>query len=566
MSKKILIVGGVAGGASAAARLRRHSEEDQIIIFEKGPHVSFSNCCLPYHLSGVVPTAEELVLMSPEKFQSQYRIEARVNNEVVSIDRENKTVDVKNVQTEEIYTESYDKLILSPGAKPIVPPIPGLEKVNAFSIRNVVDIDKLKRFIDTSGAKNISVIGGGFIGIEAMENLHDAGYNVTLIEAMPQVMKPFDYTMVQILHKEIHDHGVDLIVNDKVASFEEDKIILASGKEIDADVVVMAIGVKPETDLAIQAGLELGKTGAMKVDQNYRTIDPDIYAVGDAIEVYSYLHNDYYQLPLAGPAQKQARGVADHINGMAIDNRGYIGSSVVKVFDYNGASTGLSAATIDHLGLNLDYQTVKIIPNDKVGLMPFGHVAHFKLIYEVPTGKILGAQAIGKGNIDKRIDVIATVIKFGGTIYDLKDLELCYAPPFGTAKDIVNFAGYVATNLMRGDFKQVHAMDMRPLVESGAYILDVREEDEYALSHIKDAVNIPLSVIRDRMSEIPKDQAVYVHCRSGQRSYNAVLALQQNGYKTVFNVSGGFMGLCFFEYFNDIKLGRDPVVTGYNFD
>jgi len=566
MSKKILIVGGVAGGASAAARLRRHSEEDQIIIFEKGPHVSFSNCCLPYHLSGVVPTAEELVLMSPEKFQSQYRIEARVNNEVVSIDRENKTVDVKNVQTEEIYTESYDKLILSPGAKLIVPPIPGLEKVNAFSIRNVVDIDKLKRFIDTSGAKNISVIGGGFIGIEAMENLHDAGYNVTLIEAMPQVMKPFDYTMVQILHKEIHDHGVDLIVNDKVASFEEDKIILASGKEIDADVVVMAIGVKPETDLAIQAGLELGKTGAMKVDQNYRTIDPDIYAVGDAIEVYSYLHNDYYQLPLAGPAQKQARGVADHINGMAIDNRGYIGSSVVKVFDYNGASTGLSAATIDHLGLNLDYQTVKIIPNDKVGLMPFGHVAHFKLIYEVPTGKILGAQAIGKGNIDKRIDVIATVIKFGGTIYDLKDLELCYAPPFGTAKDIVNFAGYVATNLMRGDFKQVHAMDMRPLVESGAYILDVREEDEYALSHIKDAVNIPLSVIRDRMSEIPKDQAVYVHCRSGQRSYNAVLALQQNGYKTVFNVSGGFMGLCFFEYFNDIKLGRDPVVTGYNFD
>jgi NADPH-dependent 2,4-dienoyl-CoA reductase/sulfur reductase-like enzyme/rhodanese-related sulfurtransferase len=566
MSKKILIVGGVAGGASAAARLRRHSEEDQIIIFEKGPHVSFSNCCLPYHLSGVVATADELVLMCPEKFASQYRIEARVNNEVLSIDRENNTVDVKNVQTGEIYTESYDKLILSPGAKPIVPPIPGLEKVNAFSIRNVVDIDKLKRFIETSGAKNISVIGGGFIGIEAMENLHDAGYNVTLIEAMPQVMKPFDYTMVQILHKEIHDHGVNLIVNDKVSSFEENKIILASGTTVDADVVVMAIGVKPETDLAIQAGLELGKTGAMKVDQNYRTIDPDIYAVGDAIEVYSYLHNDYYQLPLAGPAQKQARGVADHINGMAIDNRGYIGSSVVKVFDYNGASTGLSASAIEHLGLNIDFDTVKIIPNDKVGLMPFGHVAHFKLIYEVPTGRILGAQAIGKGNIDKRIDVIATVIKFGGTIYDLKDLELCYAPPFGTAKDIVNFAGYVATNLMRGDFKQVHGMNMRPLIESGAYILDVREKDEYELSHIKGAVNIPLSVIRDRMSEIPKDQPVYVHCRSGQRSYNAVLALQRNGYKTVFNVSGGYMGLCFFEYFNDIKLGRDPVVTDYNFD
>ena len=566
MAKKILIVGGVAGGASAAARLRRHCERDEIVIFEKGPHVSFSNCCLPYHLSGVVPTAEELVLMSPEKFASQYKIDARVNNEVISIDRKNKTVDVKNTQTEEVYTESYDKLILSPGAKPIVPPIPGLDKVNAFSIRNVVDIDKLKRFIDSSKAKNISVIGGGFIGIEAMENLHDAGYNVTLIEAMPQVMKPFDYTMVQILHKEIHDHGVTLIVDDKVSSFEEDKIILASGKEVDADVVVMAIGVKPETDLAIQAGLEIGKTGAMKVDQNYRTIDQDIYAVGDAIEVYSYLHNDYYQLPLAGPAQKQARGVADHINGMAIDNRGYIGSSVVKVFEYNAACTGLSAASIKQLGLKLDFDTVKVIPNDKVGLMPFGHVAHFKLIYEVPTGRILGAQAIGKGNVDKRIDVIATVIKFGGTIYDLKDLELCYAPPFGTAKDIVNFSGYVATNLMRGDFKQVHGKDVRPLVDAGACIVDVREEGEYALSHIKGAINVPLSQIRDRLDEIPKDQPVYLHCRSGQRSYNAVLVLQKYGYKQVFNVSGGFMGLCFYEYFNDVMLKRDPIVTGYNFD
>jgi len=566
MTKKILIIGGVAGGASAAARLRRHCEHDEIIIFEKGPHVSFSNCSLPYHLSGIVPSAEKLVLMSPEKFASQYNIDARVNNEVISIDRDNKTVAVKNTQTNEVYQESYDKLILSPGANPIIPAIAGIDKVNAFSIRNVVDIDKLKHFIDSNQAKNISIIGGGFIGIEVMENLHEAGYKVTLIEAMDQVMKIFDYSMAQILHKEIYDKGVRLIVDDKVAFFKENKVILASEKEIDADVVILAIGVKPETALAIQAELDIGKTGAVKVNQNYQTNDPDIYAVGDVIEVYSYLFNHNYQLALAGPAQKQARAVADHIHGMTINNRGYIGSSVVKVFDYNAACTGLSAAEIDYRKLDLEFETVKIIPNDKVALMPFDHVAHFKLIYEIPTGRILGAQAIGKGNVDKRIDVIATVIKFAGTIYDLKDLELCYAPPFGTAKDIVNFAGYVATNLMNSDFKQVHAFNMRKLVKSAACIVDVREVHEYKKSHIKGALNVPLSQLRERMNEIPKDQPVYLHCRSGQRSYNAALALQHYGYKNVFNLSGGFMGLCFFEYFDDQRLKRDPIMTDYNFD
>lgn len=566
MSKKILIVGGVAGGASSAARCRRHSEEDTIIMFEKGPHVSFSNCCLPYHLSGIVPTAEELVLMSPDKFSCQYNIDARVASEVMSIDRVAKTILVTNIETGEEYTESYDKLILSPGAKPIVPPIPGLDKVNSFSIRNVVDIDRLNRFIKAGDTKNISVIGGGFIGVEAAENLKEAGYNVTLIEATAQIMKPFDYDMVQILHKELHDHGVNLIVDDKVAQFAENKIILSSGKEIDADVVVMAIGVKPETDLAQQAGLALGKTGAMKVNQNFQTNDANIYAVGDVIEVYNYQYNDYFQLPLAGPAQKQARCVADHINGMAIDNRGYIGSSVIKVFDYNAASTGLNEGLIAAKGLNISYDTVKVIPNDKVGLMPDAHVAHFKLLFEVPTGRILGAQSIGKGNIDKRIDVIATVIKFGGTIYDLKDLELCYAPPFGTAKDIVNFAGYIATNLMNSDFKQVHATDIRELVDSNACIVDVREKDEFELSRINGAINIPLSEIRERTDELPKDQPLYLHCRSGQRSYNAVLALQKMGFKDVYNISGGFMGLCFYEHFNDVTLNRTPIVSDYNFD
>ena len=566
MSKKVLVVGGVAGGASAAARLRRLSEEDQIIMFEKGPHVSFSNCCLPYHLSGTIEKAEDLVLMCPELFKSQYNIDVRVENEVIAIDREAKEVVVKKLATGEEYRESYDKLVLSPGGKPIVPPIPGIEKIKHYSIRNVVDIDKLAKAVKGEGVKNVSVIGGGFIGVETVENLKEAGYNVTLIEAMPQILRIMDYDMVQILHKEIYDHGVNLIVNDKVVSFDDKKINLESGKTIDADVVVMAIGVSPETDLAKQAGLEIGKTGAMKVDQNYRTIDKDIYAVGDAIEVYSYLFNDYFKLPLAGPAQKQARGVADHINGMCIDNRGYIGSSILKVFDYNAASTGLTAEFIKHSKLNIDFDSIKIIPGDKVGLMPTAKSLHFKLVYEVPTGRILGAQAIGKGNVDKRIDVIATVIKYGGTIRDLKDLELCYAPPFGTAKDVVNFAGYVATNLMHDDFKQVHAYEVRELVEKNAAIFDVREENEYELSHIKGARNIPLSQLRDRIDEFPKDQPVYLHCRSGQRSYNACLALQNLGYKNVWNICGGFMGLSFFEYFNDKSSGREPIVTDYNFD
>ena len=564
--KKILIIGGVAGGASAAARLRRHSEEDQIIMFEKGPHVSFSNCCLPYHLGGVVETADKLVLMSPEKFAAQYKIEARVNNEVVNIDREKKEVTVKNVVTGEEYTENYDKLILSMGAKPIVPRIPGIENVNTFTVRNVVDIDKLNKFVKNMDSKNVTVIGGGFIGVEVVENLKEAGFNVTLIEAANQIMRTFDYDMVQILHKEIYDKGVNLILGDKVTGFEKDMVVLESGKKIEAQAIVLAIGVTPETELAVKAGIELGKTGAIKVNQNYMTNDKDIYAVGDGIEVYGSLFNDYFKLSLAGPAQKQARGVADHINGMRIDNRGFIGSSVIKVFDYNGASTGLTEAIIRDRKLNITYETVDMIPGDRVGLMPTARPAHFKLIYEVPTGRVLGAQAIGKGEVCKRIYVIATVIKFGGTIDDLKDLELCYAPPFGTAKDITNFAGYIATNLMNDDYRQVHFSQVRDLVESGAYIIDVRERNEYELSHLNTSVNIPMSEIRQRINEIPKDRPVYLHCRSGQRSYNVCLLLKHLGFTNIFNISAGFMGISFYEYFNDKAMNRQPILTDYNFD
>lgn len=565
MGRKILIVGGVAGGASAAARLRRNSEDDSIIMFEKGPHVSFSNCSLPYHLSGIIGDANDLVLMDPDIFLSQYNIDARTNNEVVSIDRINKNVSVKNLLTGEIYTESYDKLILSPGASPIVENIKGLEKAYVFTVRNVVDIDNIKGFISSSQAKNILVIGGGFIGVETAENLRLAGYNVSIVIASRQILNTYDYDMVQIFHKEVYDKGVNLLIGEKIEKLENNKAYLRSGKIIDADALIMAKGVTPEVSLAREAGLEIGETGAIKVDKNYKTSDKDIYAVGDAIEVYNALTHRPTKLALAGPAQKAARAAADHINNKSTFNRGFIGSSAIKVFDYNGAATGLCESVIKSKKIEIDYDIVRIILNDRVGIMPEAQPLHLKLIYEVPTGKILGAQAIGKGDAVKRIDVIATVIKFGGRLDDLKDLELCYAPPFSTAKDVVNYAGYVGSNLLNGDFKQINVDSVRELVESGAYIVDVREKYEYEEGHIKGALNIPLSEFRKRISEIPKDVPVYLHCRTGQRSYNAVMALRNSGYENVHNITGSFLGLSFYEYFNDMTKDREKIVTEYNF-
>ncbi|WP_077369173.1 FAD-dependent oxidoreductase [Anaerosalibacter sp. Marseille-P3206] len=566
MSKKILIIGGVAGGASAATRVRRLDEDCDIIMFERGPHVSFSNCALPFYLSGMIENQEDLVLMQPGEFYKKFRIDARVNSEVIDINRENKEVKVRNVLTGEEYIEKYDKLIMSPGANPIVPAFEGMEDVHVFTIRNVVDIEKLKGFIKEKDAKDITVIGGGFIGIEAAENLRLAGYNVTIVEAMNQIMRPFDYDMVQILHKEIYDHGINLVLGDKVERFEKNTVVLESGKKIETDAVVMAIGVTPETTLAKKAGLEIGTTGAIKVNQNFRTSDPDIYAVGDAIEVYNRLLHTHSKLSLAGPAQKQARAAADHIYGRPVNNTGVIGSSVIKVFDYNGASTGLTEGLIKATNMQVEYDSVTIIPFDKVGIMPDSEPMHFKLIFEVPTGRILGAQAIGKGNVDKRIDVIATLIKFNGTLEDLKDLELCYAPPFGTARDVVNLAALVGLNILHSCFKQVHVTEVRDLVENNECIIDVRSKEDFEKGHLINAVNIPIVEIRDRLDEIPKDRPVYVHCRSGQTSYNAVMALQHLGFDNVYNVSGSFMGISYFEYFNDKVSGRKPIVTDYNFE
>lgn len=561
---KYLIVGGVAGGAGTAARLRRLNESAEIIMFDKGPYVSYSNCCLPYRLSGAVDETDKLVLMNPRQFANQYNIQARVMNEVLSIDRAGKKVRVKDLEKGEEYEESYDKLILAPGANAIVPKIPGIEGANLFTVKTVVDIGQLHTFIQSKGVKKVTVVGGGFIGVEVAVNLVEAGYQVALVEAAPQILNPYDLDMVQILQKEMLDKGVNLIVGDKAVSFEGSNITLASGKVVEGDAVVMAVGVTPDSSLAREAGLELNDRGTIRVDANYRTSDPDIYAVGDAIGVYNGITGKPMQLPLAGPAQKQARQAADHICGRPVRNTGYIGSSCIKVFDYNAASTGLTAAQCEREGI--PYDIVYVIPQDRVGLMPGSTPMHYKLIYEVPSGRVLGAQAISKGDAPKRIDIVATLIKFGGTVDDLRDLELCYAPPFSTAKDAGNNAALVAGNLLEGAFKQVRVSEVRGLVESGACIIDVREEGEYALSHIKNAVNIPLSQIRQRLDEIPRDRPVYLHCRSSQRSYNAVLALQAHGFHNVYNISGSFLGICFHEYFNDVTQKREPIVTGYNFN
>lgn len=563
MSKKFLIVGGVAGGASTAARLRRLDEKAEIIIFEKGPNVSFSNCSLPFHLSGIVENSDKLILMTPQGLQTKYNIEARVQQEVVRINREKKTITIKDLKTNRDYEESYDTLILSPGASPIVPDLEGIHSKHVFTIRNVADIDRLNWYLQTDNVQDIAVVGGGFIGVEVAENLKLAGYNVSLVEFGQQIMAPFDYDMAQILHKEMTDKGVQVIVNDGLAKVTPNNVTLNSGKQLKAQAVVLAIGVRPEIRLAKEAGLTIGELGGIQVDANYVTSDPSIYAVGDAIEVFHQLTHKQTRLALAGPAQRQARAAANHMYNIPHHNKGVIGSSSVQIFDLVCATTGLNEKTA--LANGFQAKSVYLIAPDKVGLMPNSNPLHFKLVYETPTGKILGAQAIGKGNADKRIDVIATLITMGGTLEDLKELELSYSPMFSTARDIVNLAALVAQNLLHGHFKQVKVDEVRALIENQAFFLDVREKNEFESGHLINAHNIPLSELRERMDEIPKDQAVYVHCRSGQRSYNAVMALQNSGFSNVFNVSGSFLGICLYEYFTDITTNRDKIVNAYNF-
>ena len=565
MGKKVLIVGGVAGGASVAARIRRLDESAEITIFERGPYVSFSNCCIPFHISGDIEESESLVLMTPTEFDKQYKIDARVYNEVVGINKEEKTVSVKNTLTGETYKETYDVLFLAPGANALRPhSIEGVNSEHVFVMKTVPDVASLTAYAQDNQVEDVAVVGGGYIGLEVAENLKYAGYNVSLIEAQDQVLSPMDYDMVQIINREIKVNGVDLILNNSVQAIKPDGVTLTSGRTIKAQAVVMAIGVTPENTLAKQAGLELGLGGSIKVNHHYQTSNPHIYAVGDAIETTDFFTGQKTRLTLAGPAQRQARAAADHVYGRTYVNTGVIGSSSLKMFGLNAANTGLNEKQCQERGIVYDFAYV--IPKDKVSIMPDAENLFFKLIFAVPSGKILGAQAVGRGNVDKRIDVIATAIMLNANLESLKELELTYSPHFSTAKDVVNHAVLVGLNILNGEVKKVPVTKVRELVESGEMIIDAREEHEYHLSHIKGAVNIPLSQFRGRLAEIPKDKPVYVHCRSSQRSYNMVRALGQLGYELVYNIDGSFLGLSEYEYFNDVTFNRDPIVTEYNFN
>ncbi len=564
---KIVVVGGVAGGASAAARIRRLDEHAEIIIFERGEHVSFSNCCLPYYLSGTVADSGSLIMMSPKDFKSRHNIEVRVNSEVTDIILSEKCVVVTEKYGKQ-YKESYDKLILAPGADAVLPrSIKGIDGKNVFTVKNVNDVVRIKEYITVTGARSVAVVGGGFIGIETAENLKNAGLDVTIVEGLDQIMSPFDYDMVQYLHKELMDSGVRLCLSSMVSSITATGVkAIKDGAEfeIPADVVVMAIGVAPQSALAQKAGLDVNERRFIKVNHNYQTSDPDIYAVGDAVEYYNRLSRQYGNLALAGPAQRQARAAADHICGAVHNNKGYIGSSALRVFDLNAACTGMNEKAAQKAGI--PYEIAYVLHSDKVSIMPNSNYLAFKLVFEVPTGRVLGAQAIGKGDAVRRVDVIASMITMGATLEDLKELELCYSPVYGTAKDVVNMAALVGLNILYNRVKQVHVDQVRGLVESGAYIIDVREKGEYDAGHIKGAVNIPLSQFRDRISEVPKDRPVYLHCRSSQRSYYALCELLGSGYTNASNISGSFLGLCLYEYFNDKTTGREPIVTAYNFN
>ena len=570
---KVLVIGGVAGGASAAARVRRLDASAEVVVLDRGDYVSYSNCSLPYYLSGTVESDEDLIMMWPENFRASHDIEVRVRNEALAIDRERKCVTVRDLNSGDCYEENYDKLVLAPGAAPIMPAsIQGIDRPNVFSLRTVNDAVRIREAIraDRDGA-HVTVVGGGFIGIEMTENLIEAGAKVTLVEGLDQILQPYDYDMVQTLQKELQDHGVSVHLSTTLKEIGETSVIVESGGKdfaIDTEYVVMAIGVTPETKLAKASGLEIGQTGGIRVDENYQTNDPDIYAVGDVIEVTNLLTGLQQRLPLAGPAQKQARAAADHICGVQ-SRKGrsagrVIGSSCIRVFGLNAASTGLNEKSAAAAGI--DFDSVMIFPSDRVGIMPGANYMQFKLLFEKGTGRVLGAQAIGTGDTVMRVNVVATLISMGGKVEDLKDLELCYAPLYSTAKDVVNMAALVAGNVLDGSIRQVHVSDARKLVEEGAMIIDVRSPEEYEEGHLNGSVNIPLGQIRQRLDEIPKDVPVYLHCRSSQRSYYALCALRGRGYENVMNISGSFLGFSLYEYFNDVTGDRRPIVTRYNFD
>ena len=539
---KVLIVGGVAGGATAAARIRRLDETAEITVFERSGYISYANCGLPYYIGGVITDPEELTLQTPESFFSRFRINMKVHHEVTAIHPNQKTISVRNLETGEEFEESYDKLLLSPGAKPTQPRLPGVGIKKVFTLRTVEDTFHIKEYINKNQPKSAVLAGGGFIGLELAENLKELGIDVTIVQRPKQLMNPFDADMASFIHSEMRKHGVKLALGHTVEGFEEKDggidILLKDEMPLHADMVVLAIGVTPDTHLAKEAGLELGIKGSIVVNDRMETSVPDIYAAGDAVQVKHYVTGQEALISLAGPANKQGRIIADNICGGDSRYPGSQGSSVIKVFDMTAATTGMNETNARKAGLDVD--TVILSPMSHAGYYPGGKVMTMKVVFEKETYRLLGAQIVGYEGVDKRIDVLATAIHAGMKATELKDLDLAYAPPYSSAKDPVNMAGFMIDNISKGILKQWHLEEVDLLPRDGSVtLLDVRTVREYGNGHIEGFKNIPVDELRERLDEIEKDKPVYVICQSGLRSYIGTRILEGNGYKA-YNFSGGF--------------------------
>lgn len=539
---KVVIVGGVAGGATAAARIRRLDEHARIIVFERSGYVSYANCGLPYYIGDVITDAEDLTLQTPESFFSRFRVDMKVHHEVTAIHPERKTVSVKNLETGQEFEESYDKLILSPGARPTQPRLPGVGIDRLFTLRTVEDTLRIKTYIDKHNPGSAVLAGGGFIGLELAENLRETGMDVTIVQRPKQLMNPFDADMASMIHGEMRKHGVKLALGYTVEGFEEKEegvdVLLKDSEPLHADMVVLAIGVTPDTTLAKEAGLELGIRGSIVVNDRMETSMPDIYAIGDAVQVKHYVTGEDALISLAGPANRQGRIAADNICGGDSRYPGSQGSSVIKVFGLTAAVTGINETNAKKAGLDAD--TVILSPMSHAGYYPGGKVMTMKVVFEKKTYRLLGAQIVGAEGVDKRIDVLAAAIHAGMKATELKDLDLAYAPPYSSAKDPVNMAGFMIDNIAGGMLKQWHLADMEKLPHDGSVtLLDVRTKEEFEDGHIEGFINIPVDELRERLGEIEKEKPVYVICQSGLRSYIASRILEGNGYEA-WNFSGGF--------------------------
>ncbi|MBZ0312344.1 MAG: CoA-disulfide reductase [Clostridium butyricum] len=539
MSKKIIIVGGVAGGASTAARLRRLDENAEIIMFEKGEYISFANCGLPYYIGEIIKEREKLIVQTVDEMINKFNLDIRNLSEVVKIDKENNKITVKNLKNNEIYEESYDTLVLSPGASPIKPNIRGIEECeNLYTLRNIPDTDKIKAYVDNKKPRKAIVIGGGFIGLEMAENLRERGLDITLVEAGNQVMAPLDIEMAAIVHDVLIDKDVKLILNDGVKEFKDKgkRVVLSSGKEIETDLIILSIGVRPETSIVKEAGIELNERGGIIVDKHMKTSVDNIYALGDAVEIIDFVNKKPAMIPLAWPANRQGRIVADNICGRNSSYKGSLGSSVAKIFDYTVATTGNNEKTLKKLGI--DYKAIHIHPGSHAGYYPGAFPISFKMLFNPKDGRILGAQGIGIDGVEKRIDIISTAIKGNLNVFDLQDIEPCYAPPYNSAKDPVNMLGYYASNIMEDLVDIIQWNKVDELDKNNSIIVDVREEFELVTGTFENSINIPLGQLRDRLDEIPKNKNVYVTCQVGQRGYVASRILRSNGINAI-NIDGG---------------------------